>query len=398
MHANASRILLIDDEVIHLDVLSHLLDTQGYAVEFASDGNSGMQQAVSERPDLILLDVMMPDMDGFETCRHLKTSPETRDIPVIFMTGMADTPDKLKGFECGAVDYITKPIVPEEVLARVNTHLTRQQDYNTLHLKHQKLLQKHIAAVKHTEQLHLNLGAHLPHEMRTPLVALLGYPEYLLSRGPDRLPKPEIILDMQVCIRDNALRLQRLVDNYLLYTQLRLMKHQPEKNRHNFWKQCDQLSPKEYLVPLARCKAEKVQRQDDLRLDISDGDMHMSGKSLQKITKELLENAFKFSEPGTPVQFTATFEDQHWLLKITDQGRGMTDEQIANMSAYMQFERQHYEQQGSGLGLEIARLLVQLHGGRLGIKSRPGQGTTVIVTFKQDAAGVSVGRRRCGPA
>jgi putative two-component system response regulator len=139
MRTKLSRILVIDDEPDNLSILAELLEKQGYTVLFALDGTSGIQRAVSGRPDLILLDVKMPGMDGFETCHHLKTSDITRDIPVIFMTVMSDTVAKVNGFECGAVDYITKPIAFEEVLARINTHLTMQQLQHELKIKNRLL-------------------------------------------------------------------------------------------------------------------------------------------------------------------------------------------------------------------------------------------------------------------
>jgi signal transduction histidine kinase len=195
----------------------------GFEVVFASDGRSGVQRAVSDRPDLILLDVLMPGMDGFETCRQLKTTEIIKDIPVIFMTALSGT-------------------------------------------------------------------------------------------------------------------------------------------------------------------AEKAHRQEDLRVELVEADIQMSEKSLQKIIDELLDNALKFSEPGTLVQIRTEVNHRHWFLRISDQGRGMMDEQIANVRAFMQFERKHYEQQGSGLGLTIARLLAQLNGGELIIESVPQHGTTVTVRFNRKKA------------
>jgi DNA-binding response OmpR family regulator len=108
----------------NLSVLLELLGQAGYEVLIAEDGESALDRASYARPDLILLDVLMPELDGFATCARLKSQPETRDIPVIFMTALADTVDKVRGFDAGAVDYVTKPFQPDELLARVRTHLT----------------------------------------------------------------------------------------------------------------------------------------------------------------------------------------------------------------------------------------------------------------------------------
>ena len=117
--ARKPLILLVDDTPTNLGVLFELLKGRGFKVSVAEDGESALEQVNYARPDLILLDVLMPLMDGFTTCERLKAQPETREIPVIFMTALTDTVDKVKGFELGAVDYITKPFQQEEVLARI---------------------------------------------------------------------------------------------------------------------------------------------------------------------------------------------------------------------------------------------------------------------------------------
>ena len=116
-------ILVVDDRPANLEVLFEVFDETRFDVSFVTDGGSCLELAEAEHPDLILLDVTMPGMDGFEVCQHLKANPQTRNIPVIFMSARSDASDKQKGFALGAVDYISKPIHPDEVLARINTHL-----------------------------------------------------------------------------------------------------------------------------------------------------------------------------------------------------------------------------------------------------------------------------------
>jgi putative two-component system response regulator len=139
MRLDDSIILVVDDNPTNLDVLFGIFEKTPYDVLFASDGEGCVRIAAGEQPNLILLDVMMPGIDGFETCLRLKAETTARAIPVIFMTALADTADKVKGFEVGAVDYITKPIQPEEVLARVKTHLTMQRLQTELQAKNQEL-------------------------------------------------------------------------------------------------------------------------------------------------------------------------------------------------------------------------------------------------------------------
>ena len=119
-----AALLIVDDTPTNLEILVDFFADAGFEVYVATSGEHALSQVIEVPPDLILLDVMMPGIDGFETCRRLKANAETKDIPVIFMTALSDTSDKVKGFTVGAVDYVTKPLQQEEVLARVNTHLT----------------------------------------------------------------------------------------------------------------------------------------------------------------------------------------------------------------------------------------------------------------------------------
>ena len=139
-------ILLVDDTPTNLEILVGYFAESGFDVAVATNGESAIKQAIDNQPELILLDVMMPGIDGFETCRRLKANDQTKEIPIIFMTALSETTDKLKGFEAGAVDYVTKPLQQEEVRARVDTHLS-------LRRMQQQLLEKE----RQTERLLLNV-------------------------------------------------------------------------------------------------------------------------------------------------------------------------------------------------------------------------------------------------
>ncbi len=246
-----------------------------------------------------------------------------------------------------------------------------------------ELLEQHAVVVKHIDDLRLNFALYLPHELQTPLNAILGFSHYVMSLDSERLPEADEILSIHTAIYESALRLQRLIENYLLYANLRLMEIDPERSRRDLWQSDDWLTTAAVITPIARSKAEKDQRQEDLRLELVDADVRLSRKSLQKIVDELIDNALKFSEPGTPVHLTTTVDSHHWMLRVSDQGRGMTAGQIANIEAFMQFERKRYEQQGSGFGLIIVRLLAQMNGGEFTIESVPKEGTSVTVVLNR---------------
>ena len=183
-------LLIIDDTPELVRLLLNFLTKAGFEVLIAQDGQRGIERAQQFQPDLILLDVKMPHMDGFEVCRQLKLNERTRSIPIIFMTAVAhETADKLKGFEMGAADYITKPIQYEEVLARVSTHLNVYQLQQQLQKQNQQLQEE----ITHRKQVETKLArlarikdeflANMSHELRTPLNSILGIAEACVIHG-----------------------------------------------------------------------------------------------------------------------------------------------------------------------------------------------------------------------
>lgn len=247
----------------------------------------------------------------------------------------------------------------------------------------QEFLQKYTLMVKQFQELRLNLSLALPHELRTPLNAILGFSQYLMSQTPQELHHSDAIFHIYSSIYESALRMHHLVENYLLYAKLQMMVNGPETATCEHWQQHEDVNTMHLLHCTARIYAERAGRKEDVHLELDHATLRISRQCLQKILEELLDNAFKFSEPGTTVAITTTITDQEWSLRIADQGRGMSPEQIEQIGAYMQFERLQYAQQGAGLGLAIVQLLVQLRGGNLAIESVPQQGTTVTISFPQ---------------
>jgi DNA-binding response OmpR family regulator len=178
-------LLVIDDTSENLTVLRKCLTDHHYRVAVARNGKVALERVKRIRPDLILLDVLMPGMDGFEVCRQLKADETTRAIPVIFMTALATSEDKVKGFEAGAEDYVTKPLNYQEVVARVRTHVTLyklQQNLRSRNVELQAALERERMIL---EVLRVNLSAALPHELHTLLTGILGYCQILLKEVPE---------------------------------------------------------------------------------------------------------------------------------------------------------------------------------------------------------------------
>ncbi len=212
------KILVVDDERFNINVLVELL-RDNYKMIVAKNGEQALKAASLQNPDLILLDIMMPEMDGYEVCRRLKQNDALKEIPVLFISAMDETLDKVKGFELGAFDYITKPIDPEEVKSRVKTHLNLY--YLKRHLEdlvdartkelaeaHQRL--KELGQAKN-EFLHI-----ISHEMRTPANGVLGLSDLILDMCPDSEDKKEIIDALKV----SRERMLKLLDHTMILCNL----------------------------------------------------------------------------------------------------------------------------------------------------------------------------------
>ncbi len=362
------KILVIEDETGVRENLIDLLDAEDFEAIAAENGRQGIELAKEILPDLILCDVMMPEMDGYGVLSELRQDPATAMIPFIFLTAKAAKGDTRRGMELGADDYLTKPFNRQEILAAISTRLEKQN-----------------LSQKNTEQklqaLTNSIALALPHELRTPMNGILGYSELLLQ-DIDSFDKAEI-QEMLEGIQISAKRLYRLVQNYLLYAELEIAIHQPQ--RMNYLRDQAISGTLSIISQSVREKAKQTCREADLQIDIENAFVKISETHLYKIVEELVDNACKYSEPETPIAVKGEVSGTaSYTLSVTDLGRGMTREQIANHGAYIQFDRKLYEQQGSGLGIAIAKRLAELYGGKLTIESIPNQATTVYVVLPID--------------
>lgn len=360
------NILVIEDEQHLRATILETLEFEGFETLEAEDGRVGIQAAKKYRPDLILCDILMPELDGYDVLQEIRNDPQTAAIPFIFLTSQAAQRDLRKGMNSGADDYLTKPFEVDDLLSAINTRLEKHQT-----------LSEHTS--QQLERLRLHLSSSLPHELRTPLHEILGGAQFLKEFGTDLIREPDTILEVGQGLEQSARRLQRLIENYLLYTDLTLKKYVP--GRTSPCPEKELLETKTVIAYVAKRKAEAVQRTQDISLQLQEVPLMIPTQCFYKILDELLDNAFKYSDPGTSVRVTSKEDANTLSITISDQGRGMTQRQIEALGAYMQFDRAKYEQQGMGLGFAIARLLTELHGGILEISSQQKQGTTVRLLF-----------------
>ena len=220
-----------------------------------------------------------------------------------------------------------------------------------------------------------NISLMLPHELRTPLNGILAYGEILSSESAT-LP-PEEVAEMGQVIHESGRRLERLIENFLIYAQIELLGADPQKLTALRNKQCQ--SPAALVDQHARAQARQAKREPDLHLSLQNDAVAISEDYLAKIVDEVVQNAFKFSEPGSPVTVTLMPTGGLVTLTVADRGRGFSTEHIHRVGAYMQFDRKLHEQQGIGLGLSIAKQMTELHGGTLSIESKRAYSTVVTV-------------------
>lgn len=359
-----TKILVIEDEESIRENILELLNAEEFEALGAENGQIGIELAYKHQPNLILCDVMMPEVDGYGVLEAVRSNPETTTIPFIFLTAKADKADTRKGMELGADDYLTKPCTADELLAAIATRLEKQA---ALYQQSQKKL----------DELRTNITHSLPHELRTPLNGIMGFAEILLSEY-DSLDRAEI-MEMLEQIQLSSKRLYRLIVNFLLYAELELLATNQE--RIQAMRNCQVSSAKTAIEEQANQEAQLFKREADLQIKLEDASLPIAAGRLKKIIEELIENACKFSLEGTPIHVRSVIANQQFIMTVSNEGRGMTPEQIARIGAHMQFERKLYEQQGSGLGLIIVKRLAELHGGGLAIESVPDEKITVSVSL-----------------
>jgi CheY-like chemotaxis protein/anti-sigma regulatory factor (Ser/Thr protein kinase) len=357
------KILIIDDEESMRELVDAGLDDAGFQTYTATCGEEGVRAALQHRPDLILCDIRMPGMDGYATLQTLKKLEPTASIPVILMTGaLTDYSHLRQGMDIGADDYIMKPFMIPDLIDAIRSRLRKQQ-----------------SVVSHAEAklstLRENIGLSLPHELRTPLVSILGFAT-VLQQNYQTLDR-EDIGKIAAGLHRSGTRLHELIERFLLYTEVEMLGADAEAVQHLR----RESTPGIHLLlrALAHQRAAEASRQDDLILELNECCGSISAHHLTTVMTGLIDNAFKFSDPGTPITLRCSAEGSRLSIILSDEGRGMTPEQVASIGGYMQFGRKLYEQQGFGLGLITAKRLIEIYAGSMNIQSETSQGTSITI-------------------
>jgi signal transduction histidine kinase len=355
-----NKILVIEDENLIRESIVEILEEDGYQCTQAENGHAGILAAKNILPDLILCDIKMPEINGHQVLVALRDDPVTSTIPFVFISAMIDKKDFRTGMELGADDYITKPFTSEELLNSVKMRLSKNEEVRA------KL-----------NELKKNIAQSLPHELRTPLISILGYAQLLMDRH--REIYDDQVYEYAQTIHESGLRLHRLIQNFIIFTRLELQ-GEVVKGKASMEAKVSNIT-KPYIESIIKKIAKRYQRLTDLEYDISETTVKMAIDDIGVILEEITDNAFKFSNTNSKVSIKIYPEGNKFVFVVSDFGRGMKQDQISQISAYVQFERKKYEQQGSGLGLTISKKLTELHGGSLNINSVYGEKTIVVVTL-----------------
>ncbi len=353
------RILVVDDEPHNRELLNDLLSIEGHTVAEAANGQEALVAVVNDPPDVILLDVMMPVMDGFEVCRQLKGNPATAAIPVILITSVTDRVARLMGIKAGANDFLTKPIDREDVMLRARNAIFTKQLFDQV--------QDNLSKLKVLERLRDDLTHMLVHDLRSPLSGIKGYLELLQPSLADRLNERE----------------SRYLDN--AYTSATWMVEmlsaildvsRMESGRIPLQiTQCDLRQViQEAIRPLA---SQAELKQILVHIEGDALTWNCDGGLVGRVVTNLVANALRFSPEDGEIRIRLRQEANEVMVVVSDNGPGIPLEHQTNV--FSKFEqvtaRKQRHMYSSGLGLTFCKMAIEAHGGRIGVESTVGRGS-----------------------
>ena len=356
------NILVVDDTPANLRLLSRLLTDNGFKVRPVPNGRLALDAVKAAPPDAILLDVRMPEMDGYQVCEVLKQDAQVADIPVIFISALHEMQDKIKGFEVGGVDYVTKPFQEEEVLIRLKTHLTIRNQ--------QRRMQEQYDELRKLEIMRETLTQMIVHDLNNTLQAILGYSEILLQ-PPDTLAKD----DIDLCA--NSIACSAKITIEMIRAILDVAKL--EANQMTLEK--SDLAVAEVINEVREGMSYLLQHKEvtlAANLPPSLPLLQADREIFRRIMVNLIGNAAKFSPVGGQIAVAVSTTETEIRIDIADQGPGIPSEYKERIfEKFGQVEsRKSGQKYSTGLGLTFCKMAVEAHGGSIGVRDNTDEGST----------------------
>lgn len=363
---NSGTVLIVDDIPENLQVLGNILISKGLDVGFATNGAEALENVKFNPPDLILLDIMMPGMNGYEVCVKLKENSSTRDIPVIFLTAKTQPEDIIKGFEVGAVDYVTKPFNSGELLARVTTQLELKNSRDLIKRQNQELIELNATKDK--------FFSIISHDLRGPFSGLLGLTE-LISTDGDSMENDEII-DLTRKIHSTLRNQYNLLENLLQWANMQTQRFELRPQKVNL---CQAF--KDIATAL---QANALKKQITFVNSVPNNIFVFADYlMLRSILHNLISNAIKFTFDGGSISFDIELKGAMVLIKIKDTGVGMPDEVLSKL---FRIDKYHSSvgtnnEKGTGLGLILCKEMVEKNKGKIWAERNKDVGSTFNITI-----------------
>lgn len=360
-----STILIVDDNHNNLSVLYEHLTESGYRAITAENGMEAIKKAKRIKPDLILLDILMPDMDGFTTCEKLKSEEETEKCPIIFLSALSETLDKVKGFSVGAVDYITKPFQKLEVIARIETHLTIQ--------KQKKIIERQNQELNELNENKNKFFSIIAHDLRSPIGGLLSVSKLLLNYSQNKNNIPYDIVESLFQSTENA---YKLLENLLQWSRVQMNRIECIPVSFHLSKMVEALVNN--LNNIAYRKDIKIKYNINPEIKVF-ADFSMT----ETIIRNLLTNSIKFTPIGGLIEIQANTDKQFVDISVIDNGVGIKESELDRLfKINVKYSRNGtLGESGTGLGLIICKELVEKNKGKISVKSSKGIGSTFTVSL-----------------
>jgi signal transduction histidine kinase len=358
---STADILIVDDTPANLQLLAGMLRERGYKVRPAPNGETALRAAHASPPDLILLDITMPGMDGYEVCRRLKADPRLRDIPVLFISALSDAEDKVRAFHAGGVDYVGKPFQLDEVEARVRTHLQ---------LRRQRLeLERNYTRLRELEQLRDSLTHMVAHDMKSPLLAVqLSLDVLRFSLPRDDAGTTEILEAARASVNAVVQMIAQMLD----VSRMEAGSLPLERARTDLGEVATEMLAKHRPIAGTR----------QLILDLPAPVIaEVDADIIRRVLANLIGNAIKFTRSDGLLRVAVRAEGPNVRVEVRDNGPGIAADQHAKIFEKFGQVQDTKAHLGTGLGLTFCKLAVEAHGGRIGVESAPGAGSTFWFTL-----------------